>query len=56
MATQSGAWDTNLGVVLGVPRVERDRLQVQAAVKVDRRDDVLERGDDAIDGGDVLLL
>ena len=36
--------------------MEGDRLEVEAAVKVDRRDDVLERGDDALDGRDVLLL
>ena len=47
---------TDLGVVLGVARVQRDRLEVQPAVQVDRRDDVLECWDDTVDRGDVLLL
>ena len=36
--------------------MQRNSLEVQAAVEVDRRDDVLKRRDDPLDGGDVLLL
>ena len=37
-----------LGVVLAVPRVQRDALQVEATVEVDGRDGVLELRDDAV--------
>ena len=33
-----------------------DCLKLEGAVKFDRRDNVLQRGDDALDGRDVLLL
>ena len=55
-ATVSKRNCTNLGVVLGIARVQRDRLQIETAVKVDCRDDVLKRGHDALDGSNVLLL
>lgn len=47
---------TNLGVVFSIPRMQRNRLQVEPTVEVDRSDDVLEGGDDPLDSGDVLLL
>lgn len=36
--------------------MQRNRLQIQSAIQVHGRDNVLERGDDTLDGGDVLLL
>ncbi len=47
---------TNLGIVFSIPSVQSDRLQVEAAVEVDRRDDVLEGRHDAFDSSDMLLL
>ena len=47
---------TNLGVILRIPGVQSDGLQVQPTVKVDSGNDVLEGGDDALDSGDVLLF
>lgn len=56
MPTSENNCATNLGIVFSVPRVQRDGLEVEAAVQVDRCDDVLEGGDDPLDSGDVLLL
>ena len=47
---------TNLGIVFSIPGVKGDRLQVEAAVEVDRRDDVLEGRHNAFDSSDVLLF
>lgn len=47
---------TNLRIVLRIPCVKRDRLQVQPAVQIHRCDDILKSRHDTLDGGDVLLL
>ena len=47
---------TNLGIIFCVAGVEGDSLVVEPAVEVDGGDNVLERGHDALDGGDVLLF
>ena len=47
---------TNLGVIFSVASVQRDRLEIEAAVQVDSGNDVLQRRNDAFDSSDVLLL
>lgn len=48
--------NTNLGIILCIPGVKCDRLQVEPAVEVDGGYDVLEGRNNALDGSDVLLL
>lgn len=47
---------TNLGIVLGIPCVEGNRLEVETTVKIDGGDNVLQSWNNALDSGDVLLL
>lgn len=47
---------TNLGIILRIPGVQRNGLQVEPAVKIHGGDDVLEGGYDAFDSSDMLLL
>lgn len=47
---------TNLGVILRISRMQRDRLEVKPAIQVDRRDNVLKRRDNAFYCCNVLLF
>ena len=47
---------TNLGVVFRVPGMQRYSLQVESAIQIHRGDNVLKSWDDALYGGNVLLL
>lgn len=48
--------DTNLGVILRIPGVQRNGLQVESAIQIHSSNDVLKGWDNALYGGDVLLL
>lgn len=48
--------DTNLGIIFNIPCMQRDGLEVKSAVEVDGGNDILERRDDTLDSGDVLLF
>jgi hypothetical protein len=45
-----------LGIILCVPGVKRDRLEIESTVQVHRRDDVLEGRHNAFHSSDVLLF
>ena len=53
---QENGMCANLGIVLGVPSVQCNRLEVKAAVKIDCCHNVLKGGHDTLNSGDVLLL
>ena len=47
---------TNLGVIFRIPSVQGDGLQVESTVQIHSSHNVLEGWNDALYGGDVLLL
>jgi hypothetical protein len=47
---------TNLWIILGIACMQRDGFEVQAAIEIDGRDNVLKGRDDPFNGCDMLLL
>jgi hypothetical protein len=47
---------TNLWVILCVPGMQSDRLEVKPTIKVDSRNDILQGGNNALNSSDVLPL